>query len=89
MITLYTQPNCPYCVKAKNWLDQHGFPYRTVDIAADAAARAFVKARHDTVPQIYWNDRLLVAGGCAGLTALTVEALAARIATVTRVPEIS
>lgn len=90
MITLYTKPACPYCVTAKAWLDRHGFPYRTVDIAEDAAAKAFVLAEgHTTVPQIYWADRLLVAGGAAGLTALTPEALAMRIATLARVPEVS
>lgn len=31
-ITLYTMPNCPHCVRAKEALDDHGIVYHMVSI---------------------------------------------------------
>ena len=31
-ITLYTMPNCPHCVRAKEALDDHGITYAAVSI---------------------------------------------------------
>jgi glutaredoxin len=81
MITVYTKPDCPYCVKAKVWLDRHGFDHETVDITRDAGQRQFLlDAGHRTVPQLYVGDRLLVEGGYDGLNALSPEDVRRRIA---------
>jgi glutaredoxin len=34
-IRLFTKKDCPYCVDAKNWLDQHGCPYDALEITRD------------------------------------------------------
>jgi NADH-dependent peroxiredoxin subunit F len=34
-IRLFTKKDCPYCVDAKKWLDQHGCPYETLEITKD------------------------------------------------------
>lgn len=82
MINLYSKPNCPYCVLAKNWLDKNGFDYTVIDIAEDPKAADFlVDSGYRTVPQIFWNDRLLVPGGSDGLHAMTPVSLATKIAT--------
>lgn len=31
-IRLFTKPGCPYCVDAKEWLQQHGCPFDILDI---------------------------------------------------------
>jgi glutaredoxin len=68
MITLYTKPNCPYCVKAKSWLEQNDIQYQEINILEDDNSRTMLKAHgHKTVPQIYFNDKLFVEGGYTGL----------------------
>lgn len=80
MIKIYSKPNCIYCVKAKNWLDRNGFPYQTIDVTEDKEAKQFfLNAGHTTVPQIYFNDKLLVEGGYTGLNALTRDAFMTRV----------
>ena len=34
-IRLFTKPGCPYCVDAKNWLEQHGCPFDVLEITKD------------------------------------------------------
>jgi glutaredoxin 3 len=31
-IRLFTKPGCPYCVDAKEWLQQHGCPFEALEI---------------------------------------------------------
>jgi glutaredoxin 3 len=82
MITLYSKPSCPYCVQAKNFLDQHGLAYTAVDVTQDAAALRFIKEErgHTTVPQLYVGATLLVEGGYTGLRDLGIDALRERLA---------
>lgn len=42
-VLIYTQPDCPYCEMAKQWLDGHGFPYTECDITADLQCAAEYK----------------------------------------------
>lgn len=68
MITLYTKPNCPYCDRAKIWLEKNGIAYSTINVIEDTSALEFIKSQgHKTVPQIYFNNELLVEGGYTGL----------------------
>jgi glutaredoxin 3 len=76
MITVYSKPNCPYCVNAKSWLSANGFQFETIDVTADPKALAFIKERgHMTVPQIYLGETLLVEGGFTGMVKLGATAL--------------
>lgn len=81
MITVYSKPNCTFCVRTKNWLTNHNFQFHMVDITADAVAYDFVKNQkgHTSVPQIYYNGQLLVAGGFEGLSKMTAQEVQARM----------
>lgn len=74
MITVYSKHNCPYCVNAKQFLENKNINYQEVNIESDAAAREFILSQgHRSVPQIYVGNRLLVAGGWQGLSRLTTQ----------------
>jgi glutaredoxin 3 len=69
MITVYTKPNCPYCVKAKAWLENNNIEYQEINIVEDTNAITMLKEHgHKTVPQIYLNEKLFVEGGYTGLS---------------------
>jgi len=53
-ITLFTQPQCPFCDIMKRMLDQTGLTYYTVNIKENEDALNFMKEKgHRTVPQLY------------------------------------
>lgn len=53
-ITLFTQPQCPFCDIMKTMLDQTGLTYYTVNIKENDDALNFMKEKgHRTVPQLY------------------------------------
>ncbi len=56
-LTLYTQPDCMYCDMMKAKLGQWGYKYKTKNIKADEASRAFIvmDEGHRTVPQLYYG----------------------------------
>jgi glutaredoxin 3 len=35
---LYVKVWCPWCVKAREWLDNHGFQYELIDVEKDRSA---------------------------------------------------
>jgi glutaredoxin 3 len=37
-IKLYTRKWCGWCLDAKEYLNQHGFPFEEIDVGLDAAA---------------------------------------------------
>jgi glutaredoxin len=37
-IRLFIKPYCPWCQKARHWLDAHGVRYATLDVLADSKA---------------------------------------------------
>ena len=69
MITVYTKDDCPFCVKAKALLNEHGLEYTEININEDKTARHFIMLEgHTTVPQLYTDkDELFVKGGYEGL----------------------
>lgn len=80
MIIVYSLPNCPYCVKAKEWLKAAGFAFEEVDMVANPDAREKMRnAGHRTAPQLYYGDRLMVSGGYEGLSRLSPGDVKARI----------
>lgn len=58
---LYTKPTCPYCINAKNYLDEHNYSYCSVDISNDKELTSEIKelvkeitgSERATVPQIF------------------------------------
>ena len=76
MLTLYSKPNCTFCEKAKHWLTKNGVPFQAIDVSIDEEAKAFIVAEgHKTVPQIYYNGKILVEGGYTGLSSYEPEQL--------------
>ena len=72
MITIYTKTTCPYCVKAKNYLQLKRIPFNEINIEQDEISRQFLKSQgHTTVPQLYKNNKNFVVGGCDGLLNLS------------------
>jgi glutaredoxin len=80
MITLYSKPSCPYCDRAADYLKRNNFAFKKVDVTEDAKALEFIKGKgHKTVPQIYYENRILVEGGYDGLKAIQPNDLTLRI----------
>ena len=67
-IEVYTTNYCPYCVRAKQFLDMKDRDYTVIDVTGDDAARMALVEKsggRKTVPQIFINDRHI--GGCDNL----------------------
>ena len=80
MITIYTKTVCPYCVKAKNFLDMKGIEYETINIEEDREGRNFlVEGGYRAVPQLFVGKTLLVEGGANELVRLSKEEIQAKI----------
>ena len=59
---------------AKSWLTKHGFEYEEVRVDTNPEARQFlISEGHRTMPQIYNNGKLLVAGGGQALIKMKPE----------------
>jgi glutaredoxin-like protein NrdH len=68
MIQVYSKNNCPYCTQAKNLLKSRGVAFEEINIEERPEAREFILAEgHRTMPQIYQDGKILVAGGYMGL----------------------
>ena len=80
MLTIYTKNVCPYCVKAKNFLDMKGIAYKTINIEEDRDGINFlVEQGLRSVPQIFVGKKLLVAGGANELVRLSTEQINERV----------
>lgn len=55
---IYSKPDCPYCVKAKELLDSHGIFYEELTVGVDISADEYKNMipGHTTVPGIYANN---------------------------------
>lgn len=58
---IYTKPDCPYCVKAKELLDSHGISYEEKIVGVDISSEYYrdMIPGYTTVPGIYINDCFL------------------------------
>jgi glutaredoxin 3 len=80
MLTIYTKNVCPYCVKAKNYLNMKGIAYETINIEEDRDGRNFlVEQGLRSVPQIFVGKKLLVQGGANELVRLSTEQINERV----------
>jgi len=85
MIKVYTTYSCPYCTRAKNYLDLNGIEYETLNIQEDNEARDFfTKTGYRTVPQMFVGDRLLCEGGSDGLVRMTKEDIQNKVLELTK-----
>jgi glutaredoxin 3 len=69
-VTIYTTQYCPYCVRAKQLLEQKGAKYDELRVDGDPNLRQIMttKSNSRTVPQIWIGDTHV--GGCDELFAL-------------------
>ena len=66
---IFGRPGCPYCVRAKQLLDNKGSEYQEIDVSDRALRPAMTKLTGGTtVPQIIINEKVI--GGCDDLYAL-------------------
>jgi glutaredoxin 3 len=73
-ITIYTTSVCPYCVRAKNLLNQKNAKYEEVNVEGDDSLREAMIAKaggRRSVPQIFIGDYHV--GGCDDLYALDAK----------------
>lgn len=68
-VTIYTTAWCPYCVRAKQLLDNKQVEYTDINVSEpEARARMTALTNGTTVPQVIINDQ--PTGGCDELYAL-------------------
>ena len=70
-VTIYTKTWCPYCIAAKDLLDQKGIAFTEIEISGkpDLRDEMLRKANgRSTVPQVFIGSRHV--GGCDDLYAL-------------------
>jgi glutaredoxin len=67
-VTVYSKPNCPYCVMAKNLLKKSQIPFTEKVVGVDATREELLEAAPNarTVPQIIINNQVI--GGYNELT---------------------
>jgi len=73
-ITVYSGPNCPYCVRAKMLLQKKGAKFEEIDVRAHPEKRAEMIERSggkQTIPQIFINGQHI--GGSDELHALDAK----------------
>lgn len=58
-IIVYSIVGCPFCIRAKGYLDQLGLQYMDVNVEKNSAARQNLIAMtgKKTVPQVFFNER--------------------------------
>ncbi len=71
MVTIYTKTWCPYCMAAKDLLEQKGIAFSEIEITGKPELRDEMLAKSNgrsTVPQVFSAARHV--GGCDDLYAL-------------------
>ena len=66
-VTIYLTEWCPFCVRARQILDQHQVAYEAIDVDGDFEKRAWLREAtgQRTVPQIFFGEEPI--GGCSEL----------------------
>ena len=60
-VEIYTKSWCPFCTRAKKYLDRKGVAYREIDVTTNAVRELEMVKRSErfTVPQIFIDGHLL------------------------------
>lgn len=60
-VILYSQPGCPPCVAAKQFLAARNIPFEYKDVSTDhGALRELVKLKSSTTPTIVVGDEVMI-----------------------------
>jgi len=72
-ILMYTTPYCPYCMRARQYLDKKEIAYDEIDVSNNPELRKEMieKSGGYTVPQIFINEKPI--GGCDEMFELAHE----------------
>lgn len=71
LVTIYSTPVCPYCVRAKQLLTRKGVAYHEIDLSnepAETRVELMQRTKQRTVPQIFIKNQFV--GGFDQLYAL-------------------
>lgn len=62
IVKVYSTAVCPWCYRAKQWLEEHGVRYEDIDVGTDQAkAREMIeKSGQMSVPVIEANGQIIV-----------------------------
>ena len=53
-VSIFTKPGCPFCVKAKEQLTEHGYSFEEITLGKDVSLTSLKAITgQDTVPQVY------------------------------------
>ena len=60
-VVMYSKDSCPFCVRAKNLLNQKGVQFEEINLEGKQAELDALKKRTGqmTVPMIFINDKLI------------------------------
>jgi len=74
-VTVYSTPTCPWCAKAKQFLDNHNIPYRNVDVTSDQAELEEMQRLSGQmgVPVIRFGDEVVVGFDLSKLQELVAK----------------
>ncbi|MFZ0662771.1 MAG: glutaredoxin domain-containing protein [Acidobacteriaceae bacterium] len=60
-VILYSQPGCPPCYAAKQFLTAHNIPFEYKDVKADyAALRELVRLKSNSTPTIVVGEEVMI-----------------------------
>lgn len=60
-LVLYVKKNCPWCIAAERYLDEHGYTFREIDVLRDYQAFEHMKriSGQRYVPTLVVGDKIL------------------------------
>ncbi len=61
-VIMYSLPTCPYCIEAKEWLNEHSIEYEAIDISKSKAAgeELTVRTGSSGVPTVVMDNSVLI-----------------------------
>lgn len=62
IVKIYSTPTCPYCIRAKSYLQEKGIPFENYDVSSDEEKlQEMVKVSNQLgVPVIVVDDKIIV-----------------------------
>ena len=62
MVKIYSTNSCPWCLKAKNYLQSKNIPFKEFNVSEDMDAREemILKSKQRGVPVLYINGTIII-----------------------------
>lgn len=58
-VVMYTKPDCPYCVKARNLLNMLAIPYSQIEVGVGISSEDYVANFWPTVPCVVVDGEII------------------------------